>query len=163
MKKFLLLLVIYVFAFTPVFSEVLQAGVSVNEVPEALFGSWRISAKLDKTNAYNTFKPQSLDGWNLSRQLDVLTLQNPLTGAESNVSINAVEGNLVVFTRKDSSNKNKILTEKVQIRLDENTFSGIDTLKLESYSYADGHLMKTETATYFIKGEKISGTSVLKK
>ena len=56
---------------------------------------------------------------------------------------------------------NKILTDTVTLRLKENTFSGINTLKLESFSLIDNHLMKTETATYHITGEKLSGDSVL--
>lgn len=56
---------------------------------------------------------------------------------------------------------NKVLTDTVTIRLDKNTFSGINDLTLESYSLVDNHLMKTEHAKYMIKGEKISGESVL--
>ena len=46
------------------------------------------------------------------------------------------------------------------IRLNEDNFSGINTLRLESYSLIDNHLMKTENALYRIKGEKISGDNI---
>ena len=53
------------------------------------------------------------------------------------------------------------MTDTVTIRLNNNEFSGINTLRLESFSLIDNHLMKTETATYHITGEKISGDNVL--
>ena len=72
-----------------------------------------------------------------------------------------VEGNLVVFSKK-APYDNKVLTDTVTLRLSDNKFSGINDLTLESYSLVDNHLMKTEHAKYTIKGEKISGESILK-
>ena len=139
----------------------LTAGVSVNEVPKALFGCWRITAKLDSTNSYGTFKPQSADMWNLSRVGDKITLNNPFTGANAEISLKAVEGNLIVFSKR-APYDNKVLMDTVSIRLDKDSFNGINSVTLESYSLVDNHLMKTEYARYLIKGEKISGESVLK-
>ena len=82
----------------------LSAGVSVDEIPKAFFGSWRVVAKLDDTNSYKTFKPQSVDMWNLSRVGDIITLDNPFTGARAEISVKAVEGNLIVFTKKERCN-----------------------------------------------------------
>ena len=140
----------------------LSAGVSVNEVPKAFFGSWRVTAKLDDTNSYKTFKPQSVDMWNLSRAGDVIILDNPFTGAKAEINLRSVEGNLVVFTKK-APYDNKILTDTVSIRLDGGKFSGINTLKLEQFSLIDNHLMKTETARYIIKGEKVAGESIVQE
>jgi len=140
----------------------LTAGVSVNEVPKAFFGSWKVTAKLDDTNSYKTFKPQSADMWTISRIGDNITLSNPFTGANAQISLKAVEGNLIVFSKK-APYDNKMLTDTVSIRLEDGKFSGINTLTLESYSLVDKHLLKTETARYIIKGEKISGESVLGK
>ena len=141
---------------------VLEAGVSIDDVPQALFGSWRVNAKLDKTNSYQTFKPQSIDFWNLSRVGDTIKLDNPFSGANAEISVKTVEGNLVCFSKSLPYNGNKVLTDTVTIRLEDDKFSGINSLKLESYSLVDKHLMKTETATYLITGEKIAGDSVLK-
>ena len=138
----------------------MSAGVSVSEIPKAFFGSWRVVAKLDDTNSYKTFKPQSVDMWNLSRVGDTVILDNPFTGAKAEISIRAVEGNLIVFSKK-APYDNKILTDTVSLRLDNGKFSGINTLSLESYSLVDNHLMKTETARYLLKGEKVAGESVL--
>ena len=56
---------------------------------------------------------------------------------------------------------NKVLTDTVTLRLNKNQFSGINTLKLETFSLIDNHLLKTETASYRISGEKISGDNVI--
>ena len=148
----------------PVFADniTLKAGVSVNDIPKAFFGSWRVIAKLEDTNSYGTFKPQSIDFWTLSRVGDKVTLSNPFTGANADVSLKTVEGNLIVFSKK-APYDNKILTDTITLRLSDNNFSGVNTLSLESYSLVDNHLMKTETARYIIKGEKISGESILGK
>lgn len=163
MKRFLsILLMSFIFAGT-VFAEdvILKTGVAVSEIPKAFFGSWRVTAKLTDTNSYGTFKPVSSDLWNLSRVGDTITLSNPFSGANAEISVKAVEGDLVVFSKK-APYDNKVLTDTVTIRLSGNTFSGINDLTLEQFSLVDNHLMKTEHAKYMIKGEKISGESILK-
>ena len=160
MKKFLVLICCLFFMCTAN-AQVLEAGVSIEEVPKALFGSWRVNAKLESTNSYQTFKPQSIDFWELSRVGDTVTLNNPFSGANSTISVKAVEGNLVVFSKKADYGQNKVLTDTVHIRIEGNKFSGINTLKLESFSLIDKHLMKTETAQYIITGEKIAGESII--
>ena len=129
MKKLFILFFALLFGFAN--AEVLEAGVSIEEVPKALYGGWRITAHLDTTNAHSSFKPQSLDFWTLSRVGDSISLDNPMSGANSTISVKTVEGNLIVFSKKTP------------------------------YSLIDNHLMKTETAKYIIKGEKISGDSIL--
>ncbi len=139
---------------------VLSTGVSINEIPKSFFGSWRVKATLADTNSYGTFKPASTDMWNLSRTGDKITLSNPFSGANAEISVKTVEGNLIVFSKR-APYDNKILIDTVTLRLDKTTFSGVNDLTLESYSLVDNHLMKTEHAKYIIKGEKISGESVL--
>ncbi len=160
MKKLLILLILLIFNLTAS-AEVLQAGVSLEEIPKTLFGGWRVSAKLDSTNSYSTFKPQSLDFWNLIRENDRLILDNPYSGAHSEISVKTVEGNLIVFSKKTPYDNNKVLTDTVNLRIEGDKFSGVNFLKLESFSLIDNHLMKTETAQYIIKGEKIAGESIL--
>lgn len=140
----------------------LSAGVSLNEIPKTFYGNWRVTAKLDDTNSYSTFKPKSVDLWTLSRTGDIITLSNPFTGASAEITIRAVEGNLVVFSKK-SPYDNKLLSDTVSIRLNKNNFEGINTLTLESFSLVDGHIIKTENARYVIKGEKISGESIIEQ
>lgn len=162
MRKLLILVIILLFVPIVIAEDfVLKTGVSVNDVPKALFGSWRVNAKLDDTNSYGTFKPNSVDFWTLSRVGDKITLENPFTGAKAEISLKSVEGNVIVFSKK-APYDNKMLTDTITIRLSDDHFSGINVLTLESFSLVDNHLMKTETARYIIKGEKISGESVLK-
>ena len=162
MKRILVLLVFILSALPLMADEViLSTGIAINDIPKAFFGSWRVTAKLADTNSYGTFKPVSTDMWNLSRVGDKITLSNPFSGANAEISVKAVEGNLVVFSKK-APYDNKILIDTVTIRLTGNTFSGINDLTLDSYSLVDNHLMKTEHAKYTIKGEKISGESILK-
>mgnify|MGYP004458967709 FL=1 len=162
MKRILVLLV-FILSALPLMAEevILSTGIAINDIPKAFFGSWRVTAKLADTNSYGTFKPVSTDMWNLSRVGDKITLSNPFSGANAEISVKAVEGNIVVFSKK-APYDNKILIDTVTIRLTGNTFSGINDLTLESYSLVDNHLMKTEHAKYSIKGEKISGESILK-
>lgn len=160
MKKIFLFLVIFLFT-QNVQAEVLKAGVSLDDIPNALYGSWRVSAKLDKTNAPRLYKAQSIDFWNLSRIENIVKLENPYSGANAEISVQTIEGNIIVFSKRLPYDNNKVLTDTVTIRLHENEFSGINTLTLESFSLVDNHLIKTETATYHIKGEKLSGDSII--
>jgi len=166
MKKLLYFFILYVILTAGASfagdSYTLSAGISVNDIPKTLFGSWRVTAKIDDSDSYGTFKPNSVDLWTLSRCGDVITLSNPFSGANAEITVNAVEGNLVVFSKKAPFD-NKMLTDTVSIRIDKNNFSGINTLKLESFSLVDGHVIKTENARYIIKGEKISGESVIEE
>ncbi len=160
MKKILLILTIFIFTLKAN-ATMLETGISIEHVPKALLGSWRVNAKLEKTNSPKTFRPQSIDFWELSRADDRIKLNNPYSGANAEIAVQTVEGNLVVFSKRLPYDGNKVLTDTVTLRLNENDFSGINTLTLESYSLIDNHLMKTETATYHITGEKISGDSVI--
>lgn len=160
MKKIFILALFFLLSH-PVQATVLEAGVSIEHVPKALYGSWRVNAKLDETNSPISFRPQSIDFWNISRINDIIKLENPFSGANAEISVQTVENNLVIFSKRLPYQGNKVLTDTVTIRLNNNEFSGINTLRLESFSLIDNHLMKTETATYHITGEKISGDNVL--
>ena len=164
MKRFLLLfLLIFIPYLSPVYADdnvTLTTGIAINQVPKTFYGSWRIEAKLEHASNYGIFKPQSVDMWNLSRIGDTVTLSNPFTGATAEIELRTVEGNLIVFSKK-APYDNKMLTDTVSLRLDKNTFTGINTLTLESFSLVDGHLLKSENARYIIKGERISGENIL--
>ena len=162
MKKFLLALFALIFII-PTQASILEVGISINDIPKDIFGSWQVHAQLEETNAHSLFKPQSMDFWTLTRVNDRVILNNPFSGANAEISIQSIDNNLIVFSKRMPYDNNKILTDTVSIRLNENEFSGINTLRLESYSLIDNHLMKTETATYHINGKKISDESFIKK
>lgn len=141
----------------------LKAGVSlVDSVPNAVFGTWRVSAVLKDTDSRGTFREKSVDLWNLSRKNDVMNLNNPVTGASANLSVNEVRGSSVKFT-KESVTDNKKLTDTVEINLSGDTFVGVNTIEFSTLSDIDGSVIKTEHAFYALTGEKISGASVLEK
>ncbi len=163
--KFLLKLavIILLLSVSCVFAKTLKAGVSIDNVPKTFYGTWRVAAKIDKQtgNSVN-FKPNTVDVWNLSRQGDVINLNNPFTGANASVKLDYVEGNLIRFT-KTGNYDNKKLTDTVDLKLDGDTFTGINTLVLETFSVYDNKLIHKDTALYILKGEKISGTSITGK
>lgn len=162
MKKiFSVLFLIFAFC-SVVWAGTLTAGVSIESVPKAFFGTWQVDAQLEKTNNYGTFKPVSRDLWNLSRMGDVIKLENPFTKASAQVEIKQTEGNVVVFA-KTSSFDNKILRDTVTIRLNGDTFGGYNDIVLETVSLYDGHILKRDTAKYLIKGKKLAGSSVLEE
>ena len=141
----------------------LQAGVSVIEqVPESFYGNWRVTAKLGETSDPTTFKPTSVDMWNLSREGDVINLCNPFTGASASITVSYVDNNIIKFT-KTGDYDNKRLTDTVELKLEGDYFTGINKLTLETISDVDKSVLKEETAVYILKGEKISGKSILGK
>ena len=89
---------------------------------------------------------------------NVIKLCNPFNGAKAEITIDRVESNKVVFS-KTGKYDNKILSDTVEILLDGDSFTGFDTLKLDTY--LNGKIIKSDTARYSLKGEKIAGESIL--
>ncbi len=133
---------------------------SVAAVPSTMYGLWRVVSKRIDTDSPITFKEKGLDLWNLSVENDVINLSNTFSGASATVEVNKVEGNTVTFT-KSGKNGNKYLTDTVTITITGKSFEGLDELKLDTVSEINGNIMKTETAKYSLKGEKIAGESIL--
>ena len=127
---------------------------SVSMVPKSFYGTWRVSSNLIDTDSDQIFKNFGIDLWNLSRNNDVIILTNPFNGAKAEIKIDRVEDNNVIFM-KTGKYGNKVLTDIVEIKITQETFKGTDKLRLDTY--VDGKIMKTETATYSIKGERIAG------
>ncbi len=145
-------------------AQTLKAGVSLTgSVPDSFYGNWRVVAKIAKQTGSINFRPQAVDFWNLSRSGDVINLNNPFTGASATVRLDYVEGNVIRFTKIGSYDGNKKLTDTVDLKLTGNTFTGVNYLTLETFSIKDNSLIKKDTATYLLKGEKISGTSITGK
>lgn len=161
MKNFYLFLFILFFGVSYAFAgeTILKSGISIDKVPKDLYGTWRVSAKLTSTNSEGIFKNSSVDLWNLSRLDNVITLDNPFSGANSSIIVNAVEGRSIKFKRVGDYDGGKKLTDTVQLNLGKDTFVGVNNLKLDTISN-DGHVMKTQWAEYSLKGEKISGESI---
>ena len=147
-----------------VFSEPLQAGISIDEVPNSIYGTWRVVAKMDKQSGSTYFKPNAIDFWNLSRVGDVINLNNPFTGANASVKVDYVEGNLIRFTKTGGYDDNKILIDTVDLKLEGDSFTGVNYITLETYSnFEEKKLVRKDSAIYLLKGEKIFGESITGK
>lgn len=145
-------------------SEPLTAGISkIDSLPNSFYGSWRVCAKIDKQSGSVNFKPQTVDFWNLSRSGDVINLNNPFTGANASVKLDYVDGNIIRFTKTGNYDGNKNLIDTVDLKINGDTFTGVNYITLETFSNVDNSLIKKDTATYILKGEKISGLSITGK
>ncbi len=141
----------------------LKASVSlVENVPTGLFGTWRVAAVLKTTDSPDVFRPKSVDLWNLSKNNNVMNLNNPFTGATADLAVEFVRGNVIKFTKVGSSGDKK-LTDTVEITLSGGKFTGINRLILQTVSESNGQIIRTQSAEYVLVGEKISGNSVLEK
>lgn len=139
----------------------LKTGISLEDsVPDMLFGTWRVVSSLSDTNSPSKFKSGGVDLWNLSRENSVIELSNPFSGANAEISIQYVNGNKIRFT-KNGDYDNKKLIDTVEIELSGDKFTGQNKLLLETLSDVDNSVIKTESACYNLRGEKISGSSIL--
>jgi len=137
----------------------LQAGISLDKVPKEFYGTWRVSSDLISTNNEEIFKKNSVDLWNLSRLGSVITLDNPFSGAKASITLDGVDNRVIKF-RKTGKYDTKKLTDSVELTLGKETFEGTNSLKLDTISEVDGHVLKSEWARYRLSGEKISGASI---
>lgn len=132
----------------------------VESVPQAIYGSWRVVSTRIESDAPATFKSGGIDLWNLSLENNVINLSNPFSGASAEIKVENVDNNSVTFT-KVGKYGNKILTDTVTITVNGENFEGTDKLKLDTISDVSGKIIKSEIAVYSVKGEKISGNSIL--
>lgn len=138
---------------------VLQAGVSISKVPKEFYGTWRVKSKLISANNPDRFKENNIDLWNLSRSGNVITLDNPFSGAHASIMFDEINGNFVKF-RKSGNYDSQKLTDTVELKLSKDTFTGTNYIKLDTISQEDGTVVRCDRATYRLTGEKISGDSV---
>ncbi len=154
-KIFKYLIIIYMFFSISVVSsqettKLLTGRISV--VPTNFYGTWRVVSNKTNSNS-GIFKEKSVDLWNISRSGDVIVLSNVFNGARAQITVKEADVRHVIFT-KNGKQKDKELTDTVEINIDGDNFTGSD--KIELRTYVDGKIVKTETAGYKIKGEKIN-------
>ncbi len=144
-------------------SNVFKAGVSiVEQIPPAFFGTWRVASTLTDTDSPTTFKKSNIDIWNLSKEGDVVKLSNPFSGAIASITLNYARQDAIKFSKKHNYD-GKVLTDTVELNLNEKSFSGVNTIILETLSDINNSVIKTEKATYTLKGEKIAGESIIEE
>lgn len=66
-----------------------------------------------------------------------MNLTNPFTGASADLSVEFVKGNVIKFTKEGVSD-NKKLTDTVELKLNGNKFTGVNSLTLQTISPAGG-------------------------
>ena len=154
MKIIIRLFIVFIFLVNSVWAENTVLKGSISLVPKSFYGSWRVSSLLEDTDSVQIFKKSGTDLWNLSRMNDVIILTNPFNGARAEIQIDRVEDNNVVFV-KTGKYGSKVLTDIVEINITQDSFKGTDKFRLDTY--VNGKIMKTETATYSLKGERIAG------
>ncbi len=135
----------------------LKTGISLsNQVPSGFFGSWEITSTIQYSNNPSIFNEKSVDYWNLSKNGDVITLSNPMSGAEASVTVEEVNGNKITFTHV-TQNKTAKMTEKPTLTLNGENFSGTDKIILEKFKY--GEKISEDVVVYKITAKKLSGDS----
>ena len=132
----------------------------VEEVPNEFFGTWRVSARRIETDNPARFKEKTTDLWNIIEYGNVIKLSNPFSGASAQINVTSSQGKRVEFS-KTGKYDNQILTDTVSITIVGDTFTGFDTLKLDTLSEIDGSVRKSCTAQYKITGERIAGQSII--
>lgn len=154
MKKLLILFFLLFFGIGNTMAQqpTLLTG-SVTMVPKSFYGTWRVtSQRVDKNS--DIFKEKSLDMWNLSCTGNVITLYNMFNGAKAEINVEDSDQRHVIFTKNGNHGKKK-LTDKADIYIDGDYFEGYDYIRIDTY--VGGKIVKTESAKYKIKGEKIGG------
>ena len=156
MKRPVVLILMIICFCMPVFSEtVIRGGVELSDmVPKGFFGTWKVTSVQTYTNNPMLFTERSTDYWNLSKEGDVITLSNPVSGAVASVTVNEVRGDSITFTRK-KKDRNENVTETPTLTLKGEKFFGTDRIVIDKYRY--GELVSTDIVEYRIDAVRVSG------
>lgn len=135
---------------------VLNGGVSeVDKLPVEIYGKWAIHSTLLQAQNRDEFRESTSDMWVFSRVGNGLTLTNPVTEASATINIDEVINKTAKFSRESQTSRKKEV-ETVQIRIDGERFSGIDTFVIEKYK--NGKLISQNVVKYKLQGTKVSGS-----
>ena len=158
MKRMVLFLFLYIFLAVCTVNAAQPTVLtgSVSMVPKSFYGTWRVISERIEQNS-DIFKEKSLDVWNLSRTGDVITLYNMFNGAKAEINVENSNDKHVIFTKSGEYGKKK-LTDKADIIIDGDYFEGFDYIRIDTY--VGGKIVKTQSATFKIRGEKIGGAAV---
>lgn len=136
---------------------VLNGGVSeVDKMPVEIYGKWAIHSTLLEAQNRDEFRESTSDMWIFSRLGDGITLTNPVTEASATISVDEVVNKTAKFSRESLSSR-KREKETVQIKIDGERFSGIDTFVIEKYK--NGKLISQNVVKYKLQGTKVSGSN----
>lgn len=145
-------------------NRVLSASVyEEKELPKELYGSWKVLSITIETNNPEYLGNIGNDVWVFARQGSKVTLSNPKSGATASISVDNVDsvhqvsGKRAKFSRKKVS-PNKVSTEIVEVIIEEENFSGTDTMVFQYIQ--DNRIYRTDVVKYKLSGKKISGAGL---
>lgn len=143
---------------TPAQPGVLSGGVTyTNDLPREFYGTWSVISELIETNRPELFRERSTDIWSFSRDGDMITLTNPVTGARASITVNEVVDKTATFTRTKEE-EGLVETETPKITVEEDSFYGTDLIIMKHYR--NGRRTKTNIVKYKVTGYKISGPTL---
>ena len=161
MKNLILIISLIFFSANPIFAKVISGGISLTDkLPTEIFGSWKVSAIQTYTNNSNKYRYlPSIEYWNIYKNDNVLTLENPQSGARASVTVKEVVNNTVSFTR-ESKKVDSEITETPTITIIGENFFGTDKMVIKNYK--NGELISTDVVEFTIRGQKTGGVSTAK-
>lgn len=162
MKKFFVIfLVIFSMIVNPLQTRAvtITGGIEKSDlVPTGFYGSWQVMAVRVQTTNTNMFVPYSTEIWNLSKDGNVITLENPISGASASITIKDATKETFTFQRITGNKKEETVTETATLTLNGDSFFGNDTMVVRTYQ--NGQLVKTENVKYKLQARKISGSNI---
>lgn len=112
----------------PTGNRVFTAGVEENILPPGMYGQWNVQAVLVDTDYPPWFPPTSSDIWILQQDNGQVRLSNPITGAESAIRVDDVQGNRARFHHIYSSKKVTVI-ERPNLQVVGDTLTGETTIE----------------------------------
>lgn len=136
----------------------LTGGISTSDkVPSGFFGTWKVVAVRTNTTNTEMFAPSSVEIWNLSKQNDVITLTNPISGASASITVKDATSDTFTFQRVTGDSAESV-TETAKLILNGTNFTGSDTMVVRTRK--KGMPERTENVRYTLKAYKVSGSDI---
>lgn len=137
---------------------VLQAGISeTKDLPSELYGMWSVYSSITDTNDYSSFNNKGEDVWSFSKDRDVITLTNPISGASASITVDEVQGKTAVFSRQTITHSYKEI-ETAKITVDGDFFTGTDKIIVENFNRSKN--IHTSIVEYKLRGTRLSGSTL---
>ncbi len=158
MKKILLILVSFIINATICNAQVIEGSIAMSDkVPSGFFGDWKVVSVCTKSTKKELINSKSFDIWTLSRQGDIITLKNPLSGARADINVNEVKGKTVKFEKKSQFPDEESIETPI-LTLQGDNFTGVDKIIIKTIQ--NGKLIKEDYVEYEVRGTKISGSGI---
>ena len=159
MKKILFLIIsFFVMLIPPCLAQVIEGGVSMSDqVPTGFFGDWRVVSVCTKSTDKELYGTKSIDIWTLSRQGDIITLRNPISGARADITVNDVKGTTVKFEKRNYYPDEESIETPI-LTLQNDNFTGVDRIRIKTLK--NGELIKEDYVEYEVRGTKMKGDPI---